>query len=44
MSLRPGPATLALLLALVLVVLAAAGDLGAALLRPLAPHLAWLFP
>ena len=35
---------LALLAGLVLVALAAAGDLGAGLLRPLAPHLAWLFP
>lgn len=44
MSLRPGPVTLALLGALILVTLAAAGDLGAALLRPLARHLVWLFP
>lgn len=44
MSLRPGPVMLALLAGLAVVALAVAGDLGAALLRPLAPHLAWLFP
>lgn len=44
MNLRPGPVTLALLAGLALVALVAAGDVGATLLRPLAPHLAWLFP
>ena len=44
MGLRPGPVTLTLIAGLALVALAVAGDLGAALLRPLAPTLAWLFP